>query len=148
MTIQNYRIFSKIEYYLYIVLIANIIANRILAVARNRGQGMARSSFMRARPSEGHQVRGRADEIDIAIGKAVRFFRIQAGMSLATLGSKLGVTFQQFQKYESGANRIGSGRLLKIAKLFNEPIAAFYPMSGNGKRTDRLEIVLPRVRGN
>ena len=102
---------------------------------------MARSSFMRARPSEGHKGRGRADEIDIAVGKAVRFFRIQAGMSLATLGSKLGVTFQQIQKYESGANRIGSGRLLKIARLFNRPIADFYPTSGNDGAADINEII-------
>ena len=61
---------------------------------------------MSARPSERHKVRRKAaDDIDLAVGKAVRFFRIQAGMSQATLGSKLGVTFQQIQKYESGANR-------------------------------------------
>jgi transcriptional regulator with XRE-family HTH domain len=103
---------------------------------------MARPSFIRARPSEGHKASGKAvDEIDIAVGKAVRFFRIKAGMSQATLGSELGVTFQQIEKYEKGANRIGSGRLLQIAKLFNKPITAFYPMSENDGAVDINEII-------
>src|SRR5262245_32616856 len=79
-------------------------------------------------PSGGHKVRRKAvDEIDIAVSKAVRFFRIQAGMTQATLGDDLGVSFHQIQKYEKGVNRIGSGPLLKIAKLFNRPVTAFYP---------------------
>jgi hypothetical protein len=77
----------------------------------------------RAGPSGGHKVRRKAaDETDITVGKAVRFFLMQAGRSQAMLGRELGVTFQQIQKYEKGVNRIGSGRLLKIAKLFNRPI--------------------------
>src|SRR5215470_14813660 len=96
---------------------------------------MASSSFMsRAGPKA-------VEEIDIAVGKAVRFFRRQAGMSQATPGGKLGVAFQQIQKHESGANRIGSGRLLKIAKLFNKPVAAFYPISDNDDAVDINEII-------
>jgi transcriptional regulator with XRE-family HTH domain len=79
--------------------------------------------------------------MDIAVGKAVRFFRVKAGMTQATLGSELGVTFQQIQKYEKGANRIGPGRLLKIAKLFNRPITAFYPISGNDGAFDINTII-------
>jgi hypothetical protein len=48
--------------------------------------------------------RNAVDEI-IAVGKAARFFRIQAGMSQAPLGGELGVTFQQIQNYENGLNR-------------------------------------------
>ena len=48
--------------------------------------------------------RNAVDEI-IAVGKAARFFRIQAGMSQATLDDELGVTFQQIQKYENDPNR-------------------------------------------
>jgi len=67
-------------------------------------------------PSGGHKVRRKpVDEIDIAVGKAVRFFRMQAGMTQATLGDEHCVTFQQIQKYEKGVNRIGPKRLLKIA---------------------------------
>jgi transcriptional regulator with XRE-family HTH domain len=104
---------------------------------------MARSGITpRARPSGGQKIRRKAaDEIDIAVGRAVRFFRMKAGMTQATLGGELGVTFQQIQKYEKGVNRIGSGRLLKIAKLFNRPITAFYPISGNDGAFDINEII-------
>jgi transcriptional regulator with XRE-family HTH domain len=138
MTIQNCRIVSKIENYLYIVLIGNIIAKSDIAVARNRGKGMARSSFIRARPSEDHEIRGRANEIDIAVGKAVRFFRIQAGMSLATLGSKLRVAFQQIQKYESGANRIGSGRLSNTKKKKTDGSIGNRPSACTRKSRDQF----------
>ncbi len=48
------------------------------------------------------------------------------GMSQKQLGSQLGVTFQQIQKYEKGLNRIGAGRLQEIADILNVPISFFY----------------------
>jgi transcriptional regulator with XRE-family HTH domain len=48
--------------------------------------------------------RNAVNEIDIAVGKVARFFRIQAGMSQATRDGELGVTFQQIQKYETGVS--------------------------------------------
>lgn len=71
-------------------------------------------------------------EIDVLIGERVRSRRLQAKVSQAVLGEALGVTFQQVQKYESGANRIGSGRLLKIAELLKCDVAEFYQSAGNG----------------
>lgn len=49
-----------------------------------------------------------------------------ARMSQDSLAQKLGVTFQQIQKYEKGTNRIGAGRLPLIAEILNVPIAAFF----------------------
>ena len=46
------------------------------------------------------------------------------GLSQAQLGRRLGVTFQQVQKYEAGANRIGTGRLVRIAAILDLPVAA------------------------
>ncbi len=46
---------------------------------------------------------------DIWIGRKIRFKRTMIGMSQKKLGSQLGVTFQQIQKYEKGSNRIGGG---------------------------------------
>ncbi|WP_375675892.1 helix-turn-helix domain-containing protein [Bartonella sp. CL42QHWL] len=63
---------------------------------------------------------------DIAIGRKIRFKRTMLGMSQKKLGSQLGVTFQQIQKYEKGSNRIGAGRLQEIADILNVPIAFFY----------------------
>ena len=47
-------------------------------------------------------------------------------MSQTELGRKIDVTFQQVQKYENGTNRVGSGRLFKIASTFGVPITAFF----------------------
>jgi transcriptional regulator with XRE-family HTH domain len=64
--------------------------------------------------------------IDIAVGRNVRIWRMARGMSQALLASKLGVTFQQLQKYEVGANRIGTGRLVKVAAVLGIPIATLF----------------------
>ena len=52
----------------------------------------------------------RPNPIDVHVGSRVRFRRMLLGMSQEKLGEKLGLTFQQVQKYEKGINRIGAGR--------------------------------------
>jgi len=47
-------------------------------------------------------------------------------MSQTDLGNRLGVTFQQVQKYEKGTNRIGAGRLQRISEIFGVPISVFF----------------------
>jgi len=64
---------------------------------------------------------------DRFVAERIRALRLQLGMSQTTLGEKLGVTFQQIQKYEKGVNRVGAGRLLDIARIFHVPIQAFFP---------------------
>ncbi|SSZ39409.1 transcriptional repressor DicA [Bartonella grahamii] len=63
---------------------------------------------------------------DISIGRKIRFKRTMIGMSQKQLGSQLGVTFQQIQKYEKGSNRIGAGRLQEIADILEVPSSFFY----------------------
>ncbi len=70
---------------------------------------------------------------DISIGRKIRFKRTMLGMSQKKLGSQLGVTFQQIQKYEKGSNRIGAGRLQEIADILNVPIAFFTLISRQKK---------------
>jgi transcriptional regulator with XRE-family HTH domain len=65
-------------------------------------------------------------DVDALVGERVRSRRLQAKMSQAKLGEAIGVTFQQIQKYEKGANRIGSGRLFKIAEVLQCDITEFY----------------------
>lgn len=48
------------------------------------------------------------------------------GMSQEKLGESLGLTFQQVQKYEKGANRIGAGRLFHVARILGVPVTYFY----------------------
>jgi transcriptional regulator with XRE-family HTH domain len=68
----------------------------------------------------------RPSSIDIAVGRNVRIWRMAKGLSQAQLATRLGVTFQQIQKYEVGANRIGTGRLVKLASILAVPIAALF----------------------
>jgi transcriptional regulator with XRE-family HTH domain len=66
------------------------------------------------------------DLADRLVGQNIRVFRKAKGLSQAALGNALGLTFQQVQKYEIGANRVGSGRLAKIAKVLDVPIERFF----------------------
>ena len=68
----------------------------------------------------------RPSSIDIAVGRNVRIWRMAKGLSQAQLAHRLGVTFQQVQKYEVGSNRIGTGRLVKLAAILGVPIAALF----------------------
>jgi transcriptional regulator with XRE-family HTH domain len=64
--------------------------------------------------------------IDRHVGSRVRMRRLMVGMSQERLGDALGITFQQIQKYEKGANRIGASRLQHIAKILGVPVEFFF----------------------
>ncbi|MDB5641832.1 MAG: transcriptional regulator, family [Hyphomicrobiales bacterium] len=64
--------------------------------------------------------------IDQHVGSRVRLRRVMLGLSQEKLGNALGVTFQQVQKYEKGANRIGASRLQAISKLLDAPPSYFF----------------------
>jgi len=70
--------------------------------------------------------RPRQDPIDAHVGRRVQLARKAAGLSQTELAQQLGLSFQQVQKYEKGANRIGAGRLLRIACLLNVPVSFFF----------------------
>ncbi|MGF1605296.1 MAG: helix-turn-helix domain-containing protein [Rhodothalassiaceae bacterium] len=71
-------------------------------------------------------VASKPDPIDVHVGSRVRLRRTLLGMSQEKLGDALGLTFQQVQKYERGANRIGSSRLYKIAQILEVPVSFFF----------------------
>ncbi|MFG1304205.1 helix-turn-helix transcriptional regulator [Xanthobacter autotrophicus] len=58
---------------------------------------------------------------DIAIGARIRRRRMLIGMSQEKLGERLGITFQQIQKYEKGTNRISGSRILQVANVLDVP---------------------------
>jgi transcriptional regulator with XRE-family HTH domain len=64
--------------------------------------------------------------IDKYVGSRVRMRRMMIGMSQEKLGEKLGITFQQIQKYEKGTNRIGASRLQQIASVLSVPVSFFF----------------------
>jgi transcriptional regulator with XRE-family HTH domain len=82
-----------------------------------------------ADPPERRGRRGRRTgphPVDIHVGSRVRMRRTLLGMSQEKLGDALALTFQQVQKYERGANRIGSSRLFQISRILDAPISFFF----------------------
>lgn len=64
--------------------------------------------------------------VDVYVGTRIRQRRSLLGMSQTTLGKAVGLTFQQIQKYERGANRIGSSRLYEFAKVLDVSVSYFF----------------------
>ena len=85
--------------------------------------------------------KGTADPIDRYVGSRLRVRRLGLGMSQTKLGQAIGVTFQQVQKYENGANRVGASNLYKMAKALGIDVGFFYDglpqgaAKGKGKGT-------------
>ena len=67
-----------------------------------------------------------SEPVDIYVGQRVRERRTSLGMSQENLASKLGVTFQQVQKYEKGTNRIGASRLYQVSQALDVPVSHFF----------------------
>jgi len=65
--------------------------------------------------------------IDIHVGKKIRELRNLAGVSQSALAEALNVSFQQIQKYETGANRVSASKLFEVAEYFKLPIGVFFP---------------------
>jgi transcriptional regulator with XRE-family HTH domain len=77
----------------------------------------------------------RLGAIDAHVGTRLRLRRTLLGLTQERLGEKLGLTFQQVQKYERGANRIGASRLFDLARILEVPVGYFYddlPASAGG----------------
>jgi transcriptional regulator with XRE-family HTH domain len=66
------------------------------------------------------------DPIDCHVGGQVRLRRAQIGMTQVELGSKLGLSFQAVQKYETGENRISASRLYQLARILEVSPAYFF----------------------
>lgn len=80
-----------------------------------------------------------ADEVDAHVGRRLRQRRIALGISQEQLGTELGLTFQQIQKYEKGQNRISAGRLYKLSMILSVSVEYFFEglaiAGGGGKHT-------------
>ena len=75
--------------------------------------------------------RGRGDDgqpnpVDVHVGQRLRLRRTLLGLSQEKLGEAIGLTFQQVQKYERGANRIGASRLYDCSRVLDVPIGFFF----------------------
>ena len=75
---------------------------------------------------------GKPNPVDVHVGSRVRLRRTMLGMSQEKLGEAIGLTFQQVQKYERGANRIGASRLHDLSCVLDVPVAYFFEEYGDG----------------
>jgi transcriptional regulator with XRE-family HTH domain len=94
-----------------------------MALARSlakKNDGNARRSPRGRTPS------GKPNPIDVHVGARVRLRRTLLGMSQEKLGEAIGLTFQQVQKYERGANRIGASRLYDLSRVLDVPVSFFF----------------------
>lgn len=84
--------------------------------------------------------------VDVHVGKRVRHRRWMVGMTQQQLAGKVGIKFQQIQKYETGMNRISASRLWDIAEALNVPVSFFF--EGIDEEVDVLEMGKDGVPGD
>ena len=65
-------------------------------------------------------------KVDVHVGSRLRALRIAKGLSQSNVAEHVGITFQQIQKYERGANRIGASRLYEFGQMLGVNIASFF----------------------
>jgi len=101
------------------------------------GKATAKSLLALTPPPKrrGRQKMDTPQPIDIHVGQRVRQRRTLLGMSQEALGKAIGLTFQQVQKYERGANRIGASRLWDIATALDATISYFFEEFGDTPTT-------------
>jgi transcriptional regulator with XRE-family HTH domain len=87
---------------------------------KNRGKSGRR------RANRGRTPSGAPNPVDVHVGGRVRLRRTLLGMSQEKLGEMIGLTFQQVQKYERGANRISCSRLFDLSRVLDVPVSFFY----------------------
>jgi transcriptional regulator with XRE-family HTH domain len=97
-------------------------------------------------PSEESKGRGHGEskEVDKQIGERIRARRLLLKMSQSTLAQKIGLTFQQVQKYEKGANRISGSRVIDIARAMRCEPAYFFGDSNGRSPGDELHPLVQR----
>jgi transcriptional regulator with XRE-family HTH domain len=71
-------------------------------------------------------VKKNPNPIDVHVGSRVRMRRMLVGLSQEKLGDRLGLTFQQVQKYEKGSNRVSASRLYQMAQILSVPVQFFF----------------------
>src|SRR5690242_10184659 len=81
----------------------------------------------------------KGNQIDTAVGARIRNLRLRKRLSQGDVGRQLGVTFQQVQNYENGANRVSAARLSLLAKLFGVPVTALFSEASDSSSIFRMK---------
>jgi len=93
----------------------------------------------------------RTKRIDAHVGERIRLRRTEAGLTQEQLASALDISYQQIQKYETGANRVSAGRILEIARKLGVEVGDFFeglqddvsgpPLEHGGHQRSAIELV-------
>jgi len=93
----------------------------------------------------------RTKRIDAHVGERIRLRRTEAGLTQEQLAAALGISYQQVQKYETGANRVSAGRMLEIAHTLGIDVADMFeglqddtagvPLAHGGHQRSAIELV-------
>jgi transcriptional regulator with XRE-family HTH domain len=75
--------------------------------------------------------------VDKIVGSNIRAQRLNNGMSQETLAKRIGLTFQQVQKYEKGTNRVGGSRMVQIAEALDVPVNILFEGTQSAARVSR-----------
>ncbi|MGH6920379.1 MAG: helix-turn-helix domain-containing protein [Geminicoccaceae bacterium] len=95
---------------------------------------------------------GRTKRIDAHVGERIRLRRTEFGLTQEQLAAALDVSYQQIQKYETGANRVSAGRMLEIARKLGVEVGYFFeglgdeddpplPLEHGGHQRSAIELV-------
>lgn len=82
--------------------------------------------------------------VDVHVGKQIRHRRWLVGMTQQQLAEKVGIKFQQIQKYETGANRVSASRLWDIADALDVPVSCFF--EGIDETEEKSEDAAPNTK--
>ncbi|HMH97253.1 MAG TPA: helix-turn-helix transcriptional regulator [Bradyrhizobium sp.] len=99
-----------------------------------RRKPKSRSSSIKLRPRS-------AVDADIEMGRRIRLRRRETGISQTKLAGRLGLSFQQVQKYEKGISRVGAAQLQQIAEMLGVDMPFFYDGDGKQPEVDSLLVV-------
>lgn len=84
-----------------------------------------------------------AHPVDVHVGKRIRHRRWLVGMTQQQLAEKVGIKFQQIQKYETGANRVSASRLWDISEVLDVPVSFFFEGLDEAKQGGMGEEQIP-----
>ncbi|PIE14932.1 MAG: transcriptional regulator [Rhodobacterales bacterium] len=81
--------------------------------------------------------------VDVHVGKRIRHRRWLVGMTQQQLAEKVGIKFQQIQKYETGMNRVSASRLWDISDALDVPVSFFFDGLRDGQAAPGENSVIP-----
>lgn len=90
------------------------------------GLATARRAERTSRAGAKTMASKKSNPVDAHVGSRVRLRRMLVGLSQEKLGERMGLTFQQIQKYEKGVNRIGASRLFRLSQVLEVPVQFFF----------------------